>query len=236
MIGDPKIARRRLVALGLVVIAFVAGYFLWLRDSSLFAVHEVKVTGVTANAAEVTTALQGAAQGMSTLNIDNTRLREAVGRFPTVATIQIDPSPPHTLKITVAERLPIALVKAGGETVPVSADGYLLRGLRAGGQLPALELSQQPGGGARLAERDLEQAGLLGAAPPELRAGIKGSRFDSAQQGVVIDLASGIQLRMGDASAAAAKWAAAAAVLADPKLGTPAYIDVSVPNRPVSGG
>lgn len=235
MIGNSQIARRRLGALGLLCILLIAGYFLWLRDSSLFRVDEVQVSGVTANAPEVTAALRSAAQGMSTMNVDNTKLREAVGRFPTVATITIDPSPPHTLKIAVTERLPVALVKAGGGTVPVSHDGYLLRGLKADSKLPSLQPSE-PLASARLGGHDLEQAALLGAVPPQLRSGVKSSRFDSGEQGVVVDLSNGIQLRMGDSSAATAKWVAAASVLADQQLGTPAYIDVSVPDRPVSGG
>ncbi|MGZ5340613.1 MAG: cell division protein FtsQ/DivIB, partial [Solirubrobacterales bacterium] len=90
--------------------------------------------------------------------------------------------------------------------------------------------------GARLGARDIEQAALLGAVPDQLRKGIETSRFDPDQAGVVVELSNGIELRLGDSSEAAAKWAAAAAVLADRKLGSPAYIDVSVPGRPVAGG
>jgi hypothetical protein len=61
-------------------------------------------------------------------------------------------------------------------------------------------------------------------------------RYDTDAGGVVADLGNGIELRMGDGTEGAAKWAAAAAVLAKDDLGSPAYIDVSVPGRPVAGG
>ena len=52
---------------------------------------------------------------------------------------------------------------------------------------------------------------------------------------MTIDLHGGIQIRFGSASAAPTKWAAAAAVLADRRLGSLAYIDVRVPKRPAVG-
>src|SRR5260370_10634632 len=68
----------------------------------LFEVGQVEVSGVTVGAPEVSAALQRAAQGMSTLDINNDALRRAAGRFPTVSTITVDSSPPHTLKAIVS--------------------------------------------------------------------------------------------------------------------------------------
>jgi hypothetical protein len=42
--------------------------------------------------------------------------------------------------------------------------------------------------------------------------------------------------RFGDGSRAQDKWAAAVAVLSSNERGSPSYLDVSVPDRPVSGG
>ncbi|MGZ5313734.1 MAG: cell division protein FtsQ/DivIB, partial [Solirubrobacterales bacterium] len=180
-------------------------------------------------------ALQEAARGMTTLHIRDQELRDAVSGFPTIASLKAQASVPHKLEIEVTERLPVALVKQGGATTPATADGYLLRGVEADPGLPQLEPSP-PLDGVRLGAHDIEQAALLGAAPDQLRKGIETSRFDPDQAGVVVELSNGIELRLGDSSEAAAKWAAAAAVLADRKLGSPAYIDVSVPGRPVAGG
>jgi cell division protein FtsQ len=218
-----------------IAVALVAGYFFWLRDSSLFEVHQVEVHGATVNAPEVANTLAASARGMSTLHIDDGKLRAAVSRFPTIGTLKAQASLPHKLEITVTERLPVAVVEEGGHTVPVSADGYLLAGVRAEHGLPPIELSA-PVVKGRLSHHDIEQAALLAAAPDELAAKVDGMRYDPDESGVTADLANGIELRLGDSSDGAAKWAAAAALLADPKLGSPTYIDVSVPGRPVAGG
>jgi hypothetical protein len=53
---------------------------------------------------------------------------------------------------------------------------------------------------------------------------------------VVVDLRGAPELRFGDGTRAADKWSAAVAVLSSPERGAPSYLDVSVPDRPVSGG
>ena len=53
---------------------------------------------------------------------------------------------------------------------------------------------------------------------------------------MVVDLDGAPELRFGDGSRAADKWTAAVAVLSSPERGSPSYLDVSVPERPVSGG
>jgi cell division protein FtsQ len=230
-----RIWGRRLLALAGAVIVLAALFLFLIRESSLFEVRKIEVTGVTANQAEVTAALQKASTQMTTLHVREEKLRAAVAGFPTVGSIKVEAKPLHELKIQVTERKPVALARAGSETTPISADGYLLRGVRAPAGLITIELSQRPDG-PQLAGPDLDQATLLGALPDQLRAGVEGSHIDPEAGGVVVDLRNGIELRMGDGSDAAAKWAAAASVLAEPNLGSPAYIDVSVPGRPVAGG
>lgn len=233
--GRFRIWGRRLLALGGVAVVLLALFLFLIRESSLFAVKKIEVTGVTVNGPEIFTALQGAATKMTTLHIREEKLRAAVSGFPTVGAIKVDASPPHDLKIEITERKPAAVLAVGSERIPVSADGYLLRGLRAEGDLIPIEPSQRMSG-PRLLGADLDQAVLLGAVPSQLRSGVESSRYDTEAGGVVVSLRNGIDLRMGDGSGGAAKWAAAAAVLAKSDLGSPAYIDVSVPERPVAGG
>ena len=73
----------------------------------------------------------------------------------------------------------------------------------------------------------LEQAQVLGAAPPALRPYVEGSYY--GESGVDVELTSGIELRFGDASQAARKWRAAAAVLADPSITALDYVDLHAP-------
>jgi cell division protein FtsQ len=231
----PVVWRRRAVALGAVALVLVAGYYLWLRDSSLVAVKEVEVKGVTANSEEITAALTAAGEDMTTLHIQDDELREAASAFPTVATVRADATLLHKLTVTVTERLPVGVVMERGEPIPVSADGYLLRGIDPSGErLPSIESGVD---GARLDTEGLAQASILGGAPDELRERIDGAVWDIDRGGVVVELdAESPELRFGDGSDAENKWEAVAAVLGGPTVGSPAYVDVAVPERSVTGG
>ena len=76
---------RRLLRLGLglvVVLALAAGGWMWLRDSSLVAVRDVQITGVTASDGEqVKAALEGAALEMTTLHVRRRTLRDATANL-----------------------------------------------------------------------------------------------------------------------------------------------------------
>lgn len=232
--GRGRVWRRRAIALCVLAAIAVLGYFLWLRDSSLFAVDEVKVEGVSANREQVTAALEQAAEGMTTLHVDEGELRDAVSAFPTVASIRVDASPPGSLTIVLTERLPVGTVESGGERVPVSGDGYVLTGLDTGdAKLPAIEAREEAG---RVDPEGREQAAILAAAPPELLERITEAAYDPERGGVVVELDASPELRFGDAADAERKWAAAVTVLADRRLGSPGYVDVAVPERPVTGG
>ena len=230
---SPEIVwRRRAAALLIAGAMLLAGYHLWFRDSSLVAVEDVKVEGVSTNQEQIAAALQGAADGMTTLHIDDDQLREAASAFPTVASVSADADLLHSLTITVTERLPVARVGSRGETVAVSADGYLLPGVGAEG-LPPLEASAE---GTRLDAEGISQSEIVGGAPAELREQISSVTWDPDRGGVIVEIDGAPELRFGDGERAEDKWKAVATVLASPDPGSPAYADVSVPDRPVTGG
>jgi hypothetical protein len=128
-----------------------------------------------------------------------------------------------------------ATIGTGSEAIAVGSDGEILAWLPLSEdlQLPSLSLSSPPKGG-RLAGPVLQQARVLGAAPAKLRPYLESSYY--GESGVDVMLRSGIELRFGDASQAAAKWKAAAAVLADPSVTTLGYVDLHAPGRPAVGG
>lgn len=236
MRGRAVLWRRRALALGVVGVALVAGYFLWFRDSSLVSVDEVAVEGATTSPDEVEVALTQAAEGMSTLNVDEDALARSVAGFPTVASIGVDARPPHKLTVTVNERLPVAQAKIDGDRVAVSADGYLLPGFQVeGAKLPPLDEDAAAAPGGLLDAEGAAQAAAVGSAPDELGDRITGAEWDPDRGGVVIDLEGAPELRFGDGERAEDKWKAAVAVLSSAE-GAPGYVDVSVPERSVSGG
>jgi cell division protein FtsQ len=221
---------------GVLAAALAAGYFFWARDSSLVAVTDVEVAGVTAGDRErIVAELTEAAEGMTTLHVERQRIERVAAAFPTIESVSVDANFPHGMRIEVAERPPRLLVRGGGREVPVAADGTLLEGVSvAEDELPVLEVDDAPGSGA-LGGEPLEQALIVGATPEPLRPLIEKIAYTD-DYGVEITLRGEIPVRFGSGTAAHEKWAAAAAVLADPKLDALTYVDVRVPERPAAGG
>jgi cell division protein FtsQ len=233
--ADRVVVRRRVLAVAVVLLVVYIGYLAWFRNLSWFEIHDVSVEGATTSQQQIKTAIVDASQDMTTLHIKDDELVAAVSRFPTVASVKADTSFPHGLHVTVTERLPVADAVIAGQRVAVSADGYLLTGLSFDPKdLP--RLSGASASGPRLTEQSAAQAAILGAAPRELRDRLSESSWEDESGGVVVDVDGGPELRFGDGSRPADKWKAAVAVLSGPERGSPSYLDVSVPDRPVSGG
>lgn len=231
----PVVLRRRLIAVAALLLVLYGGYMLWFRNLSWFAIHDVTLSGATTNEREIKAAIERVAPDMTTLNINDSELRDAVARFPTVATVRATTSFPHTLHVTITERLPVAYLRVGARVTPISADGYLLPGASVDVKgLP--RILGAAADGPRLDEHGTAQAAILGAAPAPLRDRVTSSSWDDQRGGVVLTVRNGPEIRFGDGSRARDKWTAAVAVLSSPQHGSPSYLDVSVPDRPVSGG
>jgi cell division protein FtsQ len=227
--------RGRLMVGVIAIAVLYAGYILWFRNLPWFAIDSVTIAGATTNEREIETAVERAAGDMTTLHIKDDQLRDAVAQFPTVATVRASTSFPHTLHVTVTERLPVGFIKTGTNRTAVSADGYLMPGASFDPKrLPRID--GPVAHGARLEGDRAAQAAILGATPPPLRDQVMDSSWDEQHGGVAVQLDGGPEVRFGDGSRARDKWTAAVAVLSGPERGSPTYLDVSVPQRPVSGG
>lgn len=227
-------ATRRLIVCGLVL-AVLGGGFLWLRDSPLVSVREVFITGISSSQeARVRDALRRAAADMTTLHVRTDQLRTAVAPYASVADLKVDADFPHKLTIEVVERAPAALIAVGGQRVPVSAGGLLLRGVRPDAGLPVIKLDALPGGD-RLADPRVQAAvRVLAAAPPALHRRVE--RASAGERGLQLDLRDGPDLIFGSAERLGAKWAAAARVLADSSAQGATYLDLRVPEWTAAGG
>jgi hypothetical protein len=130
---------------------------------------------------------------------------------------------------------PTAMIGSGSDAVAVGSNGTILNWLPPPeeGSLPKLPLDTAPEGG-RLQGPVLEQAKVLGAAPNALRPYVEGSYL--GESGVDVKLVTGVELRFGSASAAARKWRAAAAVLANPAVTALDYVDLHAPSHPAVRG
>jgi cell division septal protein FtsQ len=180
---------------------------------------------------------------MTTLNLSQAALREAVATEPSILSLRATPDFPHGLRIDVLENHPVAAIEIPGSgRVPIAGNGTLMPGDRSGTRVPEIRTQGAPrigrdsGSPARLAdERAAELVHVAAAAPPALlrRATTIERR---AGDGIVLVLQGGPRVIFGDASRLPDKWRAAAGVLASKDAAGAAYVDVRLPDRPVAGG
>ncbi|MCW2957958.1 MAG: FtsQ-type protein, partial [Solirubrobacterales bacterium] len=224
---------RLLGAVALVVLLAGAGWW-WGRDSALVAVHEVRISGLASNqTGAIRTALTAAAQDMTTLHVDEARLRAAVAAYPVVAGVRAEGDFPHLLRIEVVERAPVAVLKAGGQSVAVAADGTLLRGL-ADAKAPSITLAAPPAGTELKDPLGQAQVRILAAAPAALRERV--TRMFTGARGMQAQLQDGPVVAFGAPDRLAAKWAALVAVLGDESSAGATLIDLTVPESPAAAG
>jgi cell division protein FtsQ len=229
----PRLPRAAVWAVA--VIALLIAGLLWFRDSSLVAVKHVTVVGLSGpETARVTAQLEDAARDMTTLHVRTDQLRSVVEPYPVVKDLEVTTDFPHDLKITIVENTPVAVVVVGGEKTPVAGDGRLLHGADQR-QLPSVPVSVVPAGDHVVDPVARQAIAALAAAPPALRDRVL--RASSTKQGgLTLVLHNGPDLRFGGADRLAAKWAAAAAVLADSDSAGATYLDLRYPERPAAGG
>ena len=233
--GLSATVRRRLLVAGLLAGLLLTAYYAWFRDSSLVAVEEVTVTGATTDdAARIRSRLTEAAQGMTTLHVDEEALMRALPVGAAVADLRVSTDFPHGMTIEVVQSPAVAVLVAPGKRMAVAADGTVLKGVKAA-NVPTINVQSVPGRGRVNRGRARQLVAAAAAAPHALRTRIERLRYLSAK-GLVAYLARGPQVILGDTSNLAAKWATAAAILADPESRGASYVDVSLPDRPVAGG
>ena len=225
---------KRILAGVLVAACAVAGGWLWVRDSSLVAVRDVYVTGVSSSEGpQIRSALRNAALDMTTLHVREDALRTAVAQYPSIKGFDIDADFPRKLSIVVHERAAVAAIQSSGATVAASRDGLVLHGMRARG-LPTLRVRAAPAGQRVTDRRTLGALDVAGGVPAELRDRV--ARLWSGPRGLTLDLRDGPDLVFGSGADASRKWAAALRVLADPSAAGATYLDLRVPERVAAGG
>ena len=219
----------------LVSVPLLGGAWLWLRDSSLVAVRHVHITGVHGtDAVEIRTALDDAAMRMSTLHLNAGALRSAVSSFAIVGALHVTASFPHTVKIAVTERLPVAALQSAGQRTAVAADGTVLGPAWLSSSLPLLSGSVEPPAGGHLREAAaLAAVEVLGGAPEALARFV--TRVYNGPEGLTVAMHNGLLVYFGDATRPHAKWMSLARVLASPDSAGALYVDVRLPERPAAG-
>ncbi|MFY9488151.1 MAG: cell division protein FtsQ/DivIB, partial [Solirubrobacterales bacterium] len=227
--------RRVMLVIVASLIVLLSVSWLLVRNSSLVAVEQVRVVGLSGYYDKAARrALVAEAKTMTTMNVDQAGLTAAVREFVDVADVRVESDLPHRLTIFVDVRRAVAVAKVGGQVVALTNKGLILSEAR---QLSALPMLDVPGPIAKGHISDAKSRGaltVLGAAPDLLLRRVKNVGW--SRDGLVLTLDKNVKLIFGTSKQAAAKWTAATAVLAGSAAKGAKYIDLRVPERPAIGG
>ena len=232
--------RRSSLLVGLAVFVAAAGAFALARETPLFAVRAVQVRGGSPAVKRQVEQALSAETGVSLLKVDAGTVERRLASVPWVASTRFDRAFPHTLVVSVKPERPVAVLRRGARSWLVSARGRTLQPLSRGArpELPRIWVGgaiPPPTVGATL---DGGAGGSAARALAPLSSVHFPARVSSVASGrgeLTFVLRSHVQLRLGDPSDLRLKLAVARRVLAVlGPTGPGAYVDVSVPERPVA--
>jgi cell division protein FtsQ len=240
---DPRIRERRIevtreagrrrlrVLLVVSIVLSAAGLTFLVVTSPVLDVDRVVVSG----AHHLTKAQVRAASGVQThdhlLFVDTGAATRRIEQLPWVESARVRRSFPGTVDVAVKEYVPAAYVRITGGVMLVAANGHVIA-RAAAAPLHTVEVRgvrRAPNAGELLAPPDA--AGIVGRLPAALAQRV--AAVDVGGDRLALALVANGEIRLGDSTDLASKSASALAVLGH-LGGTPfAYIDVSIPSRPV---
>jgi cell division septal protein FtsQ len=246
--GMPDLVRLlpsgRSLAVGFALLAGGILAYVIARQTSVFALRAVEVHGAPpAVERQVRTAL-GPLHGRSLLALEPHDIQQRLAELPTVRSATFDRAFPHTLRISVAPERAAAVLRSGPRAWLLSAHAKVLEPLtkRPLPNLPRIWTSRatRPRVGYVPGDTGLPRAAALVAqasrAEPRLARRVTTVRWEGER--VTFVLRSGTELRLGTAANLPLKLAVAKRllqVLPRSERQQLAYIDLSVPIRPVAG-
>ncbi len=220
------------------VIVLVVGVGYWIAYATpVFAIERVVVRGAPPELSREVTRATRDLVGRSLVAVDADQIEGRLRALPAVAGVSVDRAFPDTLVVKIAPERAVAVVRRGRSAWLSTGAGKVIREIETGTErhLPRLWLARgatvRVGGqipaGLVPATRALAEAHAAG-----LGGRVKGVRL--AGEELTLVLRRGLELRLGRTADVGMKLAIAHDVLGLVDSGT-TYIDVSVPQRPVSG-
>jgi cell division protein FtsQ len=229
----PVSLRRRLL-LALVSAALVVGLVAWLLlGSPLLAVHTVQVDGAAGLSEQEVVQTAGIAEGTPLLRVDTAAAAARVAALPQVASVEVTRGWPNTVVVTLAERVPVAVVTEGGSRRLVDAGGVVfdtITGETPAGVVPLDVPDPGPDDAATTAA-----LGALTALPRDVRSEVTGVAASTADD-VTLTLTDGRSVLWGSADRTERKAEVLGALLEQIESGAidPAdTLDVSTPDSVV---
>ena len=228
--------RPLLVALmALVLVGSGVGAYLGARQTGMFSLNHIDVDGAPrATAGRIRAALRPDV-GESLVRFDRHDAERRLAAVPEVADAHFDRDFPHTLKVRVRLERAVAVLRRGSDAWLVSSTARVLEHLTR--PYPDLPRIWVPASADVSVNATLGGTGAMGVAAV---APLRSMRLDARVRQVLagdgeltLVLLSGTRLRLGDTGDLRLKLAIAKRLL--PLTHGAAYVDVSVPERPVAG-
>lgn len=209
------------------------------RETSIFALRELEVSGAPPGIARAVEAAAGELAGESLVALDRGDLRRSLEALPTVRAVELDRAFPHTLRVAVEPERPLAVLRQGKTAWLLSERGRVMRKVEPGAAAKRPQVRFQ--GEGRIAAGDLVET-------PEVTLGLAVLRRVSddfpvrireaivAGAAVTLVLEDGGELRLGERTDLPLKLEVAGRVLrllAPAERADLAYLDVTLPERPV---
>jgi cell division septal protein FtsQ len=235
----------RRIALGAVVgVAALALLYVGARETPVFAVREIEVTGGTQAVRRAVESVARPVEGTSLVSLDGSRLVDELEALPTVRSVTYDRAFPSTLRIFVRAERPLAVLRVGDERWVLSERGRVIRSYVGDPEegYPAFRLPPRPNLRPGAFVTDAEATTILAALaslPARFPARIEKVNLDDGQLTMQLGAPWGLpRLQLGEAVDLRAKLAVAALLirsLSPDDRSHVTYLDVSVPERSVVG-
>jgi cell division protein FtsQ len=212
----------------------VAGLVAWvLLGSPLLAVRTVQVDGEARLSEQLILQTAGIAQGTPLVRVDTAAAAARVAALPQVASAEVTRGWPNTVVVTLAERVPVAVVVEGGTRRLVDAGGVVFDTITGGTPAGVVPLDVRAPGPQDAATT--AALGALTALPRDVRAQVTGVAASTADD-VTLKLTDGRSVRWGSAARTERKAQVLGALLEQIRSGAldPAStLDVSTPDSVV---
>ena len=228
----------RTLLVAFAAVAAIVGAYFAARETSMFAVQRVEVTGARPSVVQRVDAALAPLDGTSLLSLDAADIESRLSPLRDVSLVSYDRAFPHTAKIVVSAERPVAVLRHGSQAWIVTERGRVLETMSdpSGSGLPRIWDADVPvpsPGALLTADEALLPARLLGgvlSADRGLFDRVREARFADGDLSLV--LGTGTEIRLGDADELPLQLAVAERVLQTAGPGMQ-YVDVSVPERAV---
>jgi cell division protein FtsQ len=235
---------RRVFAIALGLAAALAVLYLGARETSVFAVRTIEVSGGPPAVRGAVRAAADSVAGESLVGLDGDALVADLQALPSVRSASYDRAFPNTLRIFVQPERPVAVVHVGSGSWILSERGRVIRPVPsdAAGRLPEFRLPNGPAlrPGAFVTDPMTRVVlGALAVVPRRFPARITSVHLESDVLTLGLQTPWGApQLRLGSPVDIDVKFAVAALILRSlpsDERASVGYIDASVPERTVVG-